>query len=131
MSVVSPYRVTDEDLPDLDAKTREGIAPLLDSLNTVVPQLVDATHALPTEQLIEMTLVTEAAVADSFPLVFKHSVPKPRWVGMVCNPKDQSHSLATPFVMQGFQLTDAGLVSIPNITGLLPDNTYSLTFLIK
>lgn len=131
MIQVAPFRVTPEDLADLDAKTRDGIQPLLDALNVTLQQLTQAADQAPQDQLVPATLVTDATVADSFPFVFKHSVPKPSFVQMVCNPKDVNHTLATPFVMQGFQLTDGGLVSIPFITGLLPLNTYNLTFLVR
>ncbi len=128
---VSPFRITDEDLSELDSKTRSGLQPLLDALNITLQQLVAAAAQAPSVSVMPVTLVTDAVVADSFPLVFKHNLgTTPRWVGMVCNPKDPAHVLTTGFTMQGFQLTDAGLVSIPNITGILPSSTYNLSFLL-
>lgn len=131
MSQIAPLRITPEDLEGLDNKTREGLQPLLDALNIFAQETVAAAAAQTGEQLVPVTLVTQATVADSFPLVFRHAVARPTWVGMVCNPKDPDHTLAAPFVMQGFQLTDNGLVSVPWITGLLPSSTYFLTFLIR
>lgn len=131
MTSITPFRITPEDLADLKAETREGLMPLLDALNVTLQELVAAAAATPTEEVVSVYLQTDTAVSTSFPLVFKTSVPRPTWVGMVCVPKDQNHSLTTPFVMQGFQLTDAGLVSVPWITGLLAFNGYNLTFFVR
>ncbi len=129
---VAPYRVTPEDLSELDAKTLEGISPLVDALNITVPQLVQAADAAPVEQWVDITLATGATVADSFPLVFKCLLAKPRGLFLAnIRPKDPDHIKTTPFVVQGFALTDAGLMSVPWITGLLADNTYFLTLLVR
>lgn len=131
MPVVSPYRVTPDDLGDLDRKTRDGLSPLLDALNVTVQQLVQVSQGV-VEQYVDLTLVTQGTVADSFPLVFKHALPTVRAVLLAnIRPKDPDHVLTTPFVLQGWTLTDGGLVSIPSITGLLASNSYSLTFLVK
>jgi hypothetical protein len=128
---VAPFRTTDEDLAELDSKTREGLQPLLGALNITLQETVAAFANMPSISVMPVTLVTDTTAADSFPLVFKHNLgTTPRWVGMVCNPKDPAHVLTTAFVMQGFQLTDAGLVSVPWITGILPSSTYNLAFLL-
>lgn len=128
---ITPFRVTSEDLAGLDRKTQAGLQPLLEALNVTLSQAVAALAAQPVEQLVSVTLRTGTTVAASFPLVFKTAVVKPSWVDMVCNPKSPDHAHTNARVMQGFQLTDAGLVSIPFITGLLSDSTYQLTFLVK
>lgn len=129
---ITPFRVTADDLPDLDAKVRAGIENLLDALNITLPQLVQAAQLAPEDNVVELNFVTGATVAGSFPLTFKHGLSAaPRFVSMVCVPKDPNHSLATPFVMQGFSITDAGLVSVPFITGLLVDQSYRLSFYVR
>lgn len=132
MTVVSPYRVTPDDLEELDGKTRNGLNPLLDALNITVQQLVNVSQAT-SEDYVDVTLAVGATVADSFPLVFRHPLEnQPRGVFLAnIRPRDQDHILTTPFVMQGFRLTDNGLVSIPWVTGVLADNTYDLTFLVR
>jgi hypothetical protein len=128
---VAPFRVTQEDLAGLDRKTQAALQPLLEALNVTLGQIVSELEAQSSDQLVSFNLTTGAVVADSFPLVFKTTVAKPVFVDMVCNPKDGDHAHTDARVMQGFQLTDAGLVSIPFITGLLPDNSYQLTFRVR
>jgi hypothetical protein len=129
---VSPYNCTQEDLEGLDGKTLEGLQPLLDSLNITIPQLVSAAQLAPQEQWVDVTLVTDTAVADSFPLVFKHALTRPQGVFLAnITPKDPDHIKTAPFVMQGFSLTDGGLVSVPWITGILASNSYALRFLVR
>lgn len=128
---VASYRVTPDDLPDLDRATQDGLQPLLDALNVTLPQLVRYTEAAG-EQYINLKLVVEATVAASFPLVFKQALPTVRSVFLAnIRPADVNHDLTTPFVLQGWSLTDQGLVSVPWITGLLASNSYDLTFLVK
>lgn len=131
MAQATPYRVTDEDLAELKSDVREGMQPLLGALNVTLGDLVRITGAAPSDEIRQVSLVTQTDVADAFPLTFTTSVKKPRFVSMNCVPEDEAHSLATPFVMQGFAMTEAGLISIPAITGLLPDNEYALTFWIR
>ncbi len=132
MSIPTPFRITAEDLGD--AKVGDAIAPLMDALNLSLNDIVSIlTGGVGPDNLkLEVKSVTLAidTLAESFPLRFSTKVVRPTWVGMVCNPKDPAHSLTTPFVMQGFSLTDSGQVSIPAITGVLAGNTYSLAFLV-
>lgn len=130
--MISPYRVTPEDLADLDKAIRAGLQPLLDALNITLPQLVQAAQTV-TEQYVPVTLAVGGAVADSFPLVFRHTLSRrPRAVLLAnCIPRDTTHSHTTPRVIQGWSLTDLGLISIPWITGLLIDQTYDFTFLVR
>lgn len=128
----TPFRVTDEDLAALGGDVREGMQPLLGSLNITLNDVVQIlTGRVGTDNLAVDLRPMEVEVADdTFPLRFTTSVAKPRFILMNCNPKDPAHSLTTPFVMQGFGVTEAGLISIPNITGLVVGETYSLSFLI-
>lgn len=130
--VITPFKCTAEDLDGLDKKTRDGMAPLLDDLNVFANQVVAAQQATPSDDVVQLTLNVGAAIADSFPLVFRTSVTQPRVVvlGNIV-PRDTTHSLVTPFVMQGFSITDQGLISIPLITGLRHDNEYALTFWVR
>ncbi len=132
MNYVSPYRVTAEDLEGLDKKTLEGITPLLDALNTTIQQLVSAVQGPTGQAFVDVSLLVETSVADSFPLTFRHGLPNtPRGVFLAnITPGDGDHVLTTPFVIQGWGLTDAGLVTIQAITGLLASNSYKLTFLV-
>jgi hypothetical protein len=130
--VVSPYRITPDDLPGLKSDVRNGLFPLLDALNITIPQLVQGMGSVG-EDYVPVVLTTGAAVADSFPLVFRHPLGvRPRGVFLAnILPRDPDHLLTTPFVMQGFGLTANNLISVPWITGVLASNTYDLTFLIK
>lgn len=57
---LSPFRITPEDLPDLDSKTRNGLAPLLDALNVSVQQLFAAAQAVPAEQSFKTSFTSDA-----------------------------------------------------------------------
>lgn len=129
---ITPFKLTADDLAGLDNKTREGIQPILDALNTFANQVVAAQQAVAGDDVVQLTLNTGPVVEDSFPFVFRSTVTRPRVVtlGNIV-PKDTTHTLVDPFVIQGFALTDAGLISIPAITNLLPDNEYALTFLVR
>ena len=61
MSQLSPFRITPEDLPDLDQKTLAGIQPLLDALNVSVQQLVYAAQAQQSSVTTSGTLSTDGA----------------------------------------------------------------------
>lgn len=130
--IVSPYRLTPEDLAGLDSKTRSNLSPLLDALNTTLPQLVAASQAV-SEQYVDVPLVVGATVAASFPLLFRAAAIARPLAVLLANlrPRDVNHVLTAPFVVQGWSLTDNGLVSVPWITGLLVNNTYDVTFLVK
>lgn len=128
---IAPFRVTPEDLPDLDKKTAQGLTPLLAALNVTMQQLV-AAFARSSEQYVPVSLQVGAVVADSFPLVFRHALPRVSSVELInVQPIDVNHVLTAPWVMQGWTLTDGGLVSVPYVTGLLASNSYNLTFLVK
>lgn len=128
---ITPFKISAEDLRGLDSKTRAALQPLLDALNVSFQQTVAAISAAPDDELVTVTLVTQDTVAASFPLRFKTSISQPRFVALAVQPRSPNHVLTTPFVMQGFTITDAGLISVPSITGLLPLNTYDLTFLVR
>jgi hypothetical protein len=132
MPVVSPYRVTPEDLATLKPDVLEGLAPLLDALNVTLPQLVQASQAIGTVY-VPASLTVGLVVADSFPFIFKNPLDfQPREVRLAnITPKDGDHVLTAPFVMQGWGLTDQNLVSVPWITGLLASNSYSLSFAVE
>ena len=132
-SRISPLKITPEDLEELDSKTRNGLGPLLDGLNVFAQQAVQAINSHANEQYVSVSLQTDAAVSDSFPLVFRHGLSARPQLVMLANimPKDPDHVLTSPFVMQGWSLTDGGLVSVPWITGLLASNAYTLTFIVK
>lgn len=128
---VQPFHVTPEDLEALDPKTLEALTPLLDSLNVTLGQMTQALALTSAPGFVEVKLAVGPTVADSFPLKFRNPLDrKPMWVGMNIRPKDPDHVLTTPFVMQGFNITDAGLISVPWITGVLASNSYALTFVV-
>ncbi len=131
--IPTPFRVTPEDFGD--AKLGESLQALIGPLNLTLNDVVSILQGNVgsdnlADEVVSQTLAVDV-LADAFPFKFSTKVKKPRFVGMVCNPKDPAHSLTTPFVMQGFSLTDSGQVSIPLITGVLASNTYSLTFLVR
>ena len=60
MSVISPFRLTPDDLPGLDKKTREGLQPLLDALHITIQQLVQEAAAAPTTKELSSTFQSSA-----------------------------------------------------------------------
>lgn len=133
MSVITPYRVVSEDL-DLKNDVKEGLADLLDSLNVTVPQLVQAASATPEENYVNVTLQTDATVEDSFPLTFKHGLTsRPRLVLLANIDTDESTAFGRidPWVLNGWTLTDNGLVSVTWITNLVAPAKYDLTFYVR
>lgn len=61
MSVVSPFRVTPDDLPGLDGKTADALTPLLDALNVTVQQLVNAVAQIPVTIVRDTTFTSSAS----------------------------------------------------------------------
>jgi hypothetical protein len=129
--------MTSEDLEGIDSKVRAGLSGVLEGLNVTLGDVVSiltkgAGGDNLNEELKAVKLVVDDTLASAFPLQFKTTVKAPRMVLLVnCQPEDPNHSLATPFVVQGYGFTDAGLVSIPAITGILASNTYALTFWVR
>ncbi len=81
-------------------------------------------------EIKQVTLAVDT-LDKAFPLVFTTKVVSPKWVGMVCTPKDPAHDLSVPFCLQGFSLKAQGQISIPAITGVLAGNTYNLVFRVE
>lgn len=133
MNSISPFHATPDDLGDLDKKTAQGLQPLLDQLNVVMRQLGQAVNAVPDEAYVPVSIDVGTSVPDSFPITFKHGLSSTPRAVLLANvqPKDVNHSLLDPFVMQGWSLTDAGLVSVPWITNLSPLNGYTFTFWVR
>lgn len=129
--VVPPYRLTPEDVPDLDKKTSAALEPLFAALNTTLPPLVQAVAAA-SSQFVSVNLAVGAVVADSFPILFRHGLPRVVSVRLDnVQPNDPNHVLTAPWVMQGWGLTDDGLVLVPYVTGLLASNSYLLSFEVR
>ena len=134
--IPTPFRMTSEDLEGVDGKVKAAVGPILESLNLTLGDVSSIlTGNVGSDNLdeeIKTIKLSIDTVAGSFPLKFKTKVVQPRVVVMAnCVPSDPAHSLTTPFVMQGYGLTDFGLVSIPAITGLLASNSYTLTFWVR
>lgn len=130
----TPFRTTPEDMND--AKVGQAISPLLDSLNLTLNDVINIlTGNVGADNLGDELKTINLAVdtlETAFPLVFSTKVKKPQVVVLGnCVPSDPSHSLATPFQVQGFSLTDKGQVSIPAISGILASNTYKLVFWVR
>lgn len=58
---VYPFRLTAEDLAELDTKTRNGLQPLLDALNETLGQLVNVTNSARTSVFNSGTFETDSA----------------------------------------------------------------------
>lgn len=126
---ISPYRVTADDLTG-DKQTIATMQPVLDALNDSLSSVINVTNAQLMPDLRNVQLVTGAVVADSFPYKFATQISKVSWAQMTnCTPKDPAHSLVTPFVMQAW-LAGPGLIQVGFITGLLPNQQYSLQFVV-
>lgn len=129
---VPAYYVTDDDLSGLDKKTLAGLSPLTGQLNLTLGQIIGAVNGIPTDDIRQLALAIDTTFDSVFPLTFSTTIRQPKAVVLGnCSPRDPSHSLATPFVVQNWSLTSSGLVSVPAITGLLVSNTYDLTFWIR
>ena len=128
---VAPFRVTEEDLEGLPAATRDALLPLTSSLNVTLRDVVNSINGNPHEEVRTVPLQTPGALAVPV-VVFATSVRQPQAVWLAnCQPKDTAHILTTPFVAQGFTVTESGAIAIPAITGLLPNNVYTLTFVVR
>lgn len=79
MSTISAYRVTPEDLPDLDRKTRWGLRPLLDKLNTVLQPLVSAANT-PSDVVTTLTSFTTTALGAAYVELSNPITSRPRCV---------------------------------------------------
>ena len=134
--IPSPYRIIPEDLEGADKKTLAALDPMMNALNDTLNDVVQVlTGGIGSDNLadeVKSIKVTVDTLAGFFPFKFRTKVTQPRVVVLAnVQPADAAHSLATPFVMQGYTLTDSGLVSIPAITGLLANNVYTLTFWVR
>lgn len=57
---VSPFRLSPDDLPDLDNRTRNGLLPLLDALNITLQQLVQQAQVIPDSDTRSFPFTTDA-----------------------------------------------------------------------
>lgn len=117
---VPAYRVTPDDLPDADKKTKRALEPLLDALNQTLTLLVTTANALsqPTMKATSFTTASNGAAYVSLGLA---SVPTDLWVTGL-TPSDGStldsvYSVAWIPINQGAQLL---------LQGLAPLTTYNL-----
>lgn len=128
-----PFRVTPEDLGD--QKIAQAIGPLMDALNLSLNDIVNIlTGNVGPDNLNDevKTLKVSVDVLASPLVKFSTKVVKPTCVVLAhVVPAAVGHSLATPFVLQDWTLTDAGQVSIGTITGVLAANDYTLTFWVR
>jgi hypothetical protein len=125
------YRITTDDLPDLDHKTARALQPLLESLNASLTNVINVSNATPQFDVRRVTLTTPAAVADVFPFRFSTTIAQPQGVTMWnIIPRNTGHSLAAPFVVQGCEFTPNAVV-VKFITGLLPNETYDIVFVVR
>jgi hypothetical protein len=129
----TPFRVTPEDIDD--SKIGQAISPLMDSLNLTLNDICNIlTGRVGADNLTDEVKVVKVAVdVLASPLVtFATKVVKPTCV-VLANivPADAAHSLATPFVLQGWSLTDSGQIQIGTVTGVLASNSYQFTFWVR
>lgn len=59
--MIVPYRITPEDLVDLDAKTRDALIPLIDAINRTLSSLVAQAQSVRREKELESTFETGTA----------------------------------------------------------------------
>ncbi len=128
----SSYYLTADDLPEADKKTLAAIQPLLDALNRTLGTLIPQANSVPAIDFITMSVNIDTALASRFPLLFKsQTVPRPQSVTIArIVPADSAHVLTTPFVVQQWGMTGAGFISVGNISGLLVNNSYQITFMV-
>ena len=134
--IPAPFRMTAEDLEGADKKTVAALEPVLAGINDTLSDVVQIlTKGITADNLADEVKTVKVVVdelATFFPFKFRTSVTQPRVVVLAnVQPEDAAHSLATPFVMQGYTLTDSGLISIPAICGVLAGNSYTFTFWIR
>jgi hypothetical protein len=131
MANTSAFYITAEDLPDLDKKTKVALQPLLDALNRTLGSLVPQANEVPEREYKTLNVAVNS-LSSTFPIIFKSSVVSPKSVILSnIRPISPGHDLSIPFVVQGWTITSKGLISITSITGLLPNEAYSLTFTIE
>ncbi len=128
MNSVAPFRVTPEDLPDLDKKTRNGLQPLLDSLNVTLNQLVPAINSTAAEpKNAAGSCITDengsvyimARPTTSYP-------PKAVYLDQLALPNGGDISTVFGFT---WQLTQNYVRVL--LVGLLPSTTYRYTLSMK
>lgn len=126
---IPSYRITKEDLKDLDKKTYDGLEPLIEALNNTLGQIVALLNSAPTTDIRQVTFTTKTGLIDSFPLVFNTTVTKPRAVliGQVIAPSGTDVSVGISPIWN--QLAN-GNISVSLISGLVPETRYQITFIV-
>lgn len=137
MPVPISYRLTDDDLAQIDAKVRKAIEPLLDSLQMTIPTLVNIlTKGVTTDNILEDLLtiqitpfVTGADPNSIFPLLVSSKVVSyPKIFQIInCTPAKPTTPITTLPAFGPWSLTDKGGVLISRIDNLVPNAKYNLT----
>lgn len=129
---VTTYRLTQDDLDDLDKKTKDGLEPLISALNLTLGQLVPVVNNEPDTEQRTITFQTQGTITDTFPLLIKTGITNPSSV-IIGNftAADRSHDYTVPSVVNGFYLTSSGSIAIRYISGLSANSSYTVTLNIS
>lgn len=125
--MVSPYRVTPEDLVDLDSKTRNALVPLLEALNVTLPQLVQAVALAGNTQTMSGTFAAEAG-GSAYVDVTPKQVVRPYSVVLDFIRRTDSQPMATAHAFSWLP-TPAGVRLL--FIGLDPGRGYSFGVTFK
>ncbi len=128
---VPTYRISNEDLPDLDKKNKEALQPLIDNLNNTLGQVVPAVNAIVAIDKRDITFTTKTSLADTFPIVFNTVITAPFAVfigGKVVCPVGTDTSAGIS--VNGWVQLQNGNISVKVISGLVPNTKYTLTFVV-
>jgi hypothetical protein len=125
---ITPFKVTPDDLPDLDKKTRDGLAPLLDALNVSIQQLVNAQGLRASEQVVKSNFNSDSG--GSAYVDIKPTLPQPvTSVSLGWFQRDDRQPMTSVYSFSTTAL-DSGLVRL-YFVGLDVSSKYNFTVTLK
>lgn len=124
MRGVSPYRLTVEDLPELDNKTREGLQPLLNALNVTLGQVVQALQVQPSGRLFDLDVTADDVGGVEVAL----TMPRPTSVTVEQLRRFDGQSISTAYGMSWIAIAEGIRVTL---VGLMPDVRYIIRLGLK
>lgn len=126
VSTISPFRFTPDDFDTLDKKTRDGLLPLLDALNTFAQQVVAFSQGVAPVGQTFGTFSTDGA-GEAELTVKPLTVNRPTAVYLdALQPRDGSISAPYSFA---WQFVGAGVSA--SFTGLDPNTKYTFALSMK
>ncbi len=125
---VSTFRLTPADLGDLDPKTRDGLAPLLNRLNIVLQELVKAANAVEDVVTDVTPFTTDGAGAALVDIVNPLSV-LPTCVLLASLSRQDGQPVDTGSDLSSWELTVSGIRLL--FVGLVASTTYNFAVRVQ